>query len=75
MDGSDLKVSGPNIPAGAYETFKSEGANKLHFTVKYNDKVLEEGDETLAQGGKTLTMQEWLPGKTAEKKTLIYDKQ
>lgn len=75
MDGSDLKVSGPNIPAGAYETFKTEGANKLHFTIKYKDKVLEEGDETLGPDDKTLTMQEWLPGQTANKKTLIYDKQ
>lgn len=75
MDGSDLKVTGPTIPAGAYETFKADGQNKLHVTIKYKDKVLEEGTETLAQGGKVLTMEEWLPGQTANKRTLIYDRQ
>lgn len=75
MDGSDLKVNGPNIPAGAFETFKPEGSNKLHFTIKYKDKVLQEGNETLSQGGNVLTMEEWLPGNTANKKTLIYDRQ
>ena len=75
LDGSDLRVTGPTIPAGAFETFKSEGADKLHFAVKYKDRTLEEGDMALGQGGKVIAMQEWLSGDAGNKKTLIYDKE
>lgn len=75
MDGSDLPLTGPNIPPGVFNSFKPEGANKLHYAVKYKDKVLEEGTEVLSPDGKTLTMQHWEPGKTNEIATLVYERQ
>lgn len=75
MDGSNLAVTGPTIPADAWEAIKPEGPNKLHFIVKYKDKVLEEGTRTLSSDGKTLVVEEWAPGKMNEKATLVYERE
>jgi len=40
LDGSDGKVNGPNIPPGAATTYKTDGANKLDFSIKLKGKVL-----------------------------------
>lgn len=74
MDGSNLALSGPDIPPGVWQTIKAEGPNKLHFTVKYKDKVLEEGTETLSADGKVVTEEEWEPGKMNEKAVLVYER-
>ena len=75
MDGSALPVTGANIPPGVTQTIKAEGANKLHYTVQYNGKVLEEGTQTLSADGKTLVDEEWAPGKMNEKATAVYERQ
>jgi hypothetical protein len=75
MDGSALPMTGANIPPGVTQTIKAEGANKLHYTVQYNGKVLEEGTQTLSADGKTLVDEEWSPGKMNEKITAVYERQ
>ena len=56
-------------------SYKPEGANKLHYTTKYNDKVLNEGVQTLSADGKTIVDEDWQPGKTNEKQTYVYERQ
>lgn len=75
MDGSALPMTGANIPPGVTQSIKAEGANKLHYTVQYNGKVLEEGTQTLSADGKTLVDEEWAPGKMNEKATAVYERQ
>jgi hypothetical protein len=75
MDGSNLALKGPTAPAGLWQTFKPDGPNKLHYTVKLNDKVLSEGVQTLSADGKTLTDENWAPGKMNEKSVQVYERQ
>ena len=75
MDGSGLPVTGANVPPGVTRAFKTEGANKLHYSVAYNGKVLVEGTETLSGDGKTLMEEEWAPGRMNEKATMVYERQ
>lgn len=74
-DGNALAVTGPTIPAGVSESIKTDGPNKVHFTVKYKDKVYAEGTRTLSADGKTLVEENWVPGKMNEKSTLVYERQ
>jgi len=75
IDGSDLTMTGPNIPPGVTQSFKAEGPNKLHYFGKYKGKVLSEGTQTLSADGKTLVDEEWAPGKMNEKTIAIYERQ
>ena len=75
MDGSHLPVTGPIVPPGVFQTIKPEGPNKLHYTTNYNDKVLNEGVQTLSADGKTIVDEEWAPGKMNEKSTSVYERQ
>lgn len=75
LDGTDGKVSGPDVPAGSTLSLKPEGANKLRFERKQNGKLMNEGTYTLSADGKEMTVQEWLPGREMEKETIVYEKQ
>lgn len=75
LDGSDSKVDGPTIPAGAIASYKSLGPHKLQYTFKLNGKDMVEGTLTLSPDGKTLTDTSWSPGKENEKTSEVYDKQ
>jgi hypothetical protein len=75
LDGSDGKVNGPNIPPGAAPAYKSVTPNKISFQIKLSGKVLYDGAYTLSADGKSLTEEEWVPGRMAEKETVVYDKQ
>lgn len=75
LDGSDGKVNGPNIPPGAAPAYKSVTANKISYEIKLNGKVLYQGTYTLSADGKTLTDDEWVPGRMAEKSTVVFEKQ
>lgn len=75
MDGSALPMTGANIPPGVTQTIKPEGANRLHYAVQYQGKVLTEGTQTLSADGKTLVDEEWSPGKMSEKITAVYERQ
>jgi hypothetical protein len=75
LDGSESAVTGPTVPPGVTTMWKPDGPSKLHYTDKYNGKVLHEGTETLSADGKTLTDESWEPGKVNEKETVVYEKQ
>jgi hypothetical protein len=75
MDGSNLAVKGPDTPPGFSQSIKPEGPNELHYVVKYNDKVLSEGTQTLSADGKTFVDENWAPGKMNEKSTSVYERQ
>jgi hypothetical protein len=75
LDGTDTKVTGPDVPAGVTFSVKPEGANKLHYQRKLNGKVMNEGTYTLSADKKTMTEVSWNAGREADKVTIVYDKQ
>jgi hypothetical protein len=75
MDGSNLAVKGPDTPPGFSQSIKPDGPNKLHYVVKYNDKVLSEGVQTLSADGKSFVDENWAPGKMNEKSRAVYDRE
>lgn len=75
MDGSNIAVKGPNIPAGFTVTYKAEGANKLHYGAALNGKALDEGVQTLSADGKTIVDENWPVDKPNEKTTEVYERQ
>lgn len=75
LDGTFVPVSGPTVPPGAMESYKAEGASKMRFSGKVNDKVFFEGVQTISADGKTMTIESWSPGKMAEKTTEVWEKQ
>lgn len=75
MDGSQLPMTGANVPPGVTQTIKGDGPNKLHYSVQYKGKVMAEGTQTLSADGKTLVDEEWSPGKMNEKSTAVYERQ
>lgn len=60
MDGSNLAIKGPDVPAGYSQSFKLEGANKLHYVTTYNGTVVNEGIQTLSADGKSVVDEEWV---------------
>jgi len=74
LNGSDGKVNGPTVPPGASMTFKADGPNILDFSIKLNGKVLYDGTYTLSPDGKSFVEAEWVPGRMAEKETVVYEK-
>lgn len=74
MDGSNIAVTGPEVPPETWTTVKMEG-HKLQYSDKYKDKIQDEGVMTLSADGKTLVDEEWAPGKMNEKQTIVYDRQ
>jgi len=75
MDGSDLPISGPNVPKNLTLSLKLVSPTKLTYTVRDGGKPLAYGSDTLSADGKTLTDVSWSPGKESEKQTGIYIKQ
>jgi hypothetical protein len=75
LDGTESKVVGPMVPAGATASYKSVSSHKLQYAFKVDGKVMGEGTLTLSPDGKTLTDTSWSPGKEAEKTMQVYDKQ
>lgn len=75
IDGSNLTVKGPNVPAGLTVSYKLEGANKLHWSTTYNGKVMEQGVDTLNADGKTIVSEQWIPGNTNEKQNYVYERE
>jgi len=75
MDGSQLAVTGPTVPPGVTESFKQEGANKLHYVVQYKGKAMSEGIQTLSADGKSCVDEEWTAGKPNEKQTYFFERQ
>lgn len=75
MDGNNIAVKGPDVPPETWTTVKMAGPNKLQYSDKEKDKVLDEGVMTLSADGKTLLEEQWAPGKMNEKTTLVYDRQ
>ena len=75
MDGGYLAVTGPSVPPETWFTVKPDGPNRLRYSDKYKDKVLDEGTMTLSADGKTLVEEEWAPGKMNEKTTAVYERQ
>jgi hypothetical protein len=75
LDGTDAKVTGPTVPAGATASYKSVTPHNLRYTFKLAGKVISEGTLTLSPDGKTLTDTSWSPGKEGEKTSQVYEKQ
>lgn len=74
-DGTDLPLSGPQVPADMTVAFKADGAHKLSFQVKQGGKLIEQGEQVLAPNGKSFTESSWTPGKESEKQTYVFNKQ
>ena len=74
-DGKAIPMIGPTTPAGLTISFKKVSATKLTYEVKLKDKMMAEGDQTLAADGKTITDTSWVAGKPTEKEVNVYEKQ
>ena len=75
LDGTPAPVTGPTIPAGATTAVNELSATKVHYANMLNGKTLWEGTQALSADGKTLTDEEWVPGKMDEKIVTVFDKQ
>ena len=75
LDGSEGKISGPTVPPGVAIAFKPDGQNKLTYTVTLNGQTVSQGIYTVTADGKTLTDENWIPGRESEKSTEVWDKQ
>jgi hypothetical protein len=74
-DGSDLPITGPNMPKTLTVSIKMDSSHKLSYTVKREGKPFIYGIDTISSDGKTLTDVSWTAGKESEKQTGIYIKQ
>jgi hypothetical protein len=75
LDGSDLPITGPNVPPGLTLSVKQDSPTKLSYVVKGNGKPDSYGIQTLAADGKSFTDVSWSAGKPDEKGTGVYVKQ
>lgn len=75
VDGSDLAINGPTVPAGMTICFTADGARKLVYQLKSGGTVIGQGEQVLAANGKSYTDTSWTPGKEQEKQTYVYNKQ
>ena len=75
LDGTDLPITGPNVPPGLTLSVKQDAPNKLSYVVKGNGKADSYGIQTLATDGKSFTDISWSAGKPDEKATGVYVKQ
>ena len=74
-DGSDLAISGPEVPPGQSEALTLVSPTKVAYTIKLNGKPQMMGTRTVSADGKTLLDESWLPGKESEKSTEVFTKQ
>jgi hypothetical protein len=75
FDGSDLPITGPDVPPGLTLAVKPSSPAKHSYTVKVNGKPDSYGIQTLAADGKSFTDVSWSPGKMSEKSTAVFVKQ
>lgn len=75
LDGTLAPITGGTAPAGLMISNKSDGPTKVVSVVTLNVKELDKDIMTLSADGKTITDVVWVPGKEAEKRTYVYDKQ
>jgi hypothetical protein len=75
FDGTDLPITGPNVPPGLTLAVKQVAPTKLSYVVKGNGKPDSYGIQTLAADGKSFTDLSWSAGKPGEKATGVYVKQ
>jgi hypothetical protein len=75
FDGTDLPITGPEVPPGLTLAVKPSSPTKYSYTVKANGKPVSYGIQTLAADGKSFTDVSWNPGKESEKSTAFYAKQ
>jgi hypothetical protein len=75
FDGSDLPITGPEVPPGLTIAVTPSSPTKHSYTVKVKGKPDSYGVQTLAADGKSFTDVSWSPGKEAEKSTALFVKQ
>jgi hypothetical protein len=75
FDGTDLPITGPDVPAGLTLSVKRISPSKLSYIVKGNGKPDSYGTQTLAADGKSFSDVSWSAGKPGEKGTGVYVKQ
>jgi hypothetical protein len=75
LDGSDIAVTGPTVPAKVTQAFKIDSPSKLSYTVKVDGKIVGLGTQTISPDGKTFSDVSWNPGKESEKSKSVYNKQ
>ena len=75
FDGTESKAMGKDATPGETQSFKAESPNRLVIGAKLNGKVMGLGEIVVSPDGKTMTRVTWLPGKEAQKNTIVYVKQ
>ena len=74
-DGSDLALSGPNLPPAMTIAFKPVTPTKMSYVIKINGKADSIGEQTIAADGRSFMDVSWNPGRENEKSTAVYVKQ
>ena len=74
-DGSDVVVTGPELPPGMTLAIKKVSDHELRYTVKASGKVIAMGIYTALPDGKAATDVSWSAGKESEKQTAYFVKQ
>ena len=75
FDGTDIPITGPEVPPGLTLAVKPTSSTRHSYTVKVNGKPDSYGIQTLAADGKSFTDVSWSPGKLSEKSSAVFVKQ
>jgi hypothetical protein len=75
LNGTDVPVKGPQVPAGSTYAAKLVAPNKITYVMKFNGQPDMYGESTMAADGRSYSDVSWNPGKEGEKSTALYVKQ
>jgi hypothetical protein len=75
LDGTDMPVSGTQVPQGATSTLKVIDAHRMDTQLKIKGKIITTGHWILSPDGRTLEIVTWVPGHENEKVFQVYDRQ
>jgi len=74
-DGSAMKLSYPHKPEGLTETVTMLTATKLHYEVRINGRLVQQGTDEISADGKTMTATTEIVGKESEKRIEVFHRQ
>lgn len=75
LDGVETAVRGPHVLEGSTFAVRPAGRREFHTVTKRQGKLFSQGTLELSGDGRIITDSWWNPSQSAEKGTLVYDKQ
>ena len=74
FDGTDMPLSGPNVPPNTAFVIDRMSSHKIAYAMKTGGKPQQFGTVVISDDGQTFTEESWLPGKEAEKSTVVWSR-